>query len=768
MIGMVKAISSNLGYPRLGEKREWKRALEKFWNGAISEEELLAETKALRLHALKKQQEKGIDLIPVGDFSFYDQVLDTSVTFGIIPKRFQHDGGKVSLNTYFDIARGKSDAVASEMTKWFNTNYHYIVPELADADPKVLDNRALYYYEEAKKELGIEGKPVLVGPVTYLKLGKGNDAENFEALLDKFIPAYVEILKELERAGAKWVQIDEPYLATSFDKSEIKLFEKVYQAFQTAVPNMKIELQTYFESLDYYEEVVNLPVAAIGIDFVHDHGDSLEALKAHGFPEDKYLAAGVIDGRNVWRSDLDAKLSLLTEIADYVTDGKLIVQPSNSLLHVPVTKLSEPDLDEVILGGLSFADQKLDEIAILTKALTDGAESVTAELEDARAAVTALNESSHRNNLEVQEAIANLENVRVDRELPFAERIKLQHAWLNLPLFPTTTIGSFPQSPEVRKTRADWLKGNITDAEYNAFIEKETARWIKIQEELDIDVLVHGEFERTDMVEYFGQKLAGFQATKFGWVQSYGSRAVRPPLIYGDVAFTEEITVKESVYAQSLTKRPVKGMLTAPVTIINWSFVRDDVPESVVANQVGLALRKEVEALERNGIKVIQVDEPALREGLPLKQARWEKYLNDAVYSFKLTTASVQNDTQIHTHMCYSDFDDIIDTISALDADVISIETSRSHGEIISTFEEVTYDKEIGLGVYDIHSPRVPTVTEIQDNIRRALRAIDAKQFWINPDCGLKTRKEPETIAALQDMIKATKEVRAEYQVLEK
>ncbi|HBL6157478.1 TPA: 5-methyltetrahydropteroyltriglutamate--homocysteine S-methyltransferase, partial [Listeria monocytogenes] len=320
---MVKAISSNLGYPRLGEKREWKRALEKFWNGAISEEELLAETKALRLHALKKQQEKGIDLIPVGDFSFYDQVLDTSVTFGIIPKRFQHDGGKVSLNTYFDIARGKSDAVASEMTKWFNTNYHYIVPELADADPKVLDNRALYYYEEAKKELGIEGKPVLVGPVTYLKLGKGNDAENFEALLDKFIPAYVEILRELERAGAKWVQIDEPYLATSFDKSEIKLFEKVYQAFQTAVPNLKIELQTYFESLDYYEEIVNLPVAAIGIDFVHDHGDSLEALKAHGFPEDKYLAAGVIDGRNVWRSDLDAKLSLLTEIADYVTDGKL-------------------------------------------------------------------------------------------------------------------------------------------------------------------------------------------------------------------------------------------------------------------------------------------------------------------------------------------------------------------------------------------------------------------------------------------------------------
>lgn len=765
---MVKAISSNLGYPRLGEKREWKRALEKFWNGLITEQELLAETKVLRLHALKKQQEKGIDLIPVGDFSFYDQVLDTSVTFGIIPKRFQHDGGKVSLNTYFDIARGKSEAVASEMTKWFNTNYHYIVPELVDATPKILHNRALYYYEEAKKELGIDGKPVLIGPITYLKLGKGSNAESFKALVDKFIPAYIEILTELESAGVEWVQIDEPYLATSFAKEELQLFEKVYKEFQKATPNLKIELQTYFESLDYYEEVVNLPVAAVGIDFVHDHGESLKALKTYGFPADKFLAAGVVDGRNVWRSNLDEKLELLTTISNYVIDGKLIVQPSNSLLHVPVTKWSEPELDEIILGGLSFADQKLDEVVVLTKALTLGKEYVATELKEARLAVLALNESSHRNNLEVQAAIANLENIRVERDLPFAERIKLQHAWLQLPLFPTTTIGSFPQSPEVRSTRAEWLKGNITDAEYNTFIEKETARWIQIQEDLDLDVLVHGEFERTDMVEYFGQKLAGFQATKFGWVQSYGSRAVRPPLIYGDVAFTEEITVKESVYAQSLTKRPVKGMLTAPVTIINWSFVRDDIPESTVANQVGLALRKEVEALERNGIKVIQVDEPALREGLPLKRARWEKYLNDAVYSFKLTTTSVQNDTQIHTHMCYSDFDDIIETISALDADVISIETSRSHGEIISTFEEVTYDKEIGLGVYDIHSPRVPTVAEIQSNIHRALRAIDAKQFWINPDCGLKTRKEPETIAALQDMIKATKEVRAEYQVLEK
>ncbi|MBC1373425.1 5-methyltetrahydropteroyltriglutamate--homocysteine S-methyltransferase [Listeria booriae] len=758
---MTNVQSSNLGYPRLGEKREWKKALENYWNNKISEEQLLSETKELRLHALKKQQDKGIDLIPVGDFSFYDHILDTSITFGIVPKRFAYDGGKVPIDTYFEIARGKDDAVASEMTKWFNTNYHYIVPELEDAKPQLTENRALFYYEEAKRELGIDGKPVLVGPITYLKLAKGN--ADFKGLLDQLVPLYGQVLKELQDAGATWVQIDEPYLATSFDKSELALFEEVYANFSKVAPDLKIELQTYFESLDYFEDVVKLPVAAIGVDFVHDHGESIEALEKFGFPADKVLAAGVIDGRNVWRADLDAKLALLERIAKVVPKERLIVQPSSSLLHVPVTKLSEPDLDEVLLGGLSFADEKLVELVALAKALNG--EDVKAVFADAKSGLDAINGSHHRNNAEVQEAIRNLENVEVKRDLPFAERIKLQHEWLQLPLLPTTTIGSFPQSPEVRKKRSDWLKKVITDAEYEKFIEEETERWIRIQEDLDLDVLVHGEFERTDMVEYFGQKLDGFQATKFGWVQSYGSRAVRPPLVYGDVAFTEAITVKESVYAQSLTDRPVKGMLTAPVTIINWSFVRDDVPDYVVANQVGLALRKEVEALEAAGIRVIQVDEPALREGLPLKRSRWQKYLDDAVYSFKLTTTSVKNDTQIHTHMCYAEFEDIIDTISALDADVISIETSRSHGEIIETFEKVGYDKEIGLGVYDIHSPRVPTTGEIQENIRRALKVIDARQFWVNPDCGLKTRKEKETVEALRDMVNATKEIREEYKV---
>ncbi|MBC6163858.1 5-methyltetrahydropteroyltriglutamate--homocysteine S-methyltransferase [Listeria booriae] len=758
---MANVQSSNLGYPRLGEKREWKKALENYWNNKISEEQLLSETKELRLHALKKQQDKGIDLIPVGDFSFYDHILDTSITFAIVPKRFAYDGGKVPIDTYFEIARGKDDAVASEMTKWFNTNYHYIVPELEGAKPQLTENRALFYYEEAKRELGIDGKPVLVGPITYLKLAKGN--ADFKGLLDQLVPLYGQVLKELQDAGATWVQIDEPYLATSFDKSELALFEEVYANFAKVAPDLKIELQTYFESLDYFEDVVKLPVAAIGVDFVHDHGESIEALEKFGFPADKVLAAGVIDGRNVWRADLDAKLALLERIAKVVPKERLIVQPSSSLLHVPVTKLSESDLDGVLLGGLSFADEKLVELVALAKALNG--EDVKAVFADAKAGLDAINGSHHRNNAEVQEAIRNLENVEVKRDLPFAERIKLQHEWLQLPLLPTTTIGSFPQSPEVRKKRSDWLKKVITDAEYEKFIEEETERWIRIQEDLDLDVLVHGEFERTDMVEYFGQKLDGFQATKFGWVQSYGSRAVRPPLVYGDVAFTEAITVKESVYAQSLTDRPVKGMLTAPVTIINWSFVRDDVPDYVVANQVGLALRKEVEALEAAGIRVIQVDEPALREGLPLKRSRWQKYLDDAVYSFKLTTTSVKNDTQIHTHMCYAEFEDIIDTISALDADVISIETSRSHGEIIETFEKVGYDKEIGLGVYDIHSPRVPTTGEIQENIRRALKVIDARQFWVNPDCGLKTRKEKETVEALRDMVNATKEIREEYKV---
>jgi 5-methyltetrahydropteroyltriglutamate--homocysteine methyltransferase len=755
---MVNVQSSTIGYPRIGGKREWKRALERFWNGDISEAELLTTTEALRLDSLAKQRKLGVDLVPVGDFSLYDHVLDTSIMFGVVPKRFGYTGGKVSLATYFAIARGTKDAVASEMTKWFNTNYHYIVPELEGITPQLVENRPLAFYKEAKEKLGIDGKPVLLGPVTYIKLAKSYGNENFASLLQEFTPLYVQVLQELAEAGAQYVQIDEPILTKELSAEEIEQVKKAYTAISEAVPHLKIILQTYFEKIANYEAVAALPVHGLGLDFVH--GDSLSLLQKYGFPKDKVLAAGVIDGRNVWRADLDKKVALLQDILAHVEQERLIVQSSASLLHVPVSTEPEEKLDPVIKGGLAFADEKIAEIVLLTEGIQKGGAAITAGLEESRKALAALNNSKYRQNTEVKENVAKLTDQDVNRALPFAERIQTQEQRFQLPLLPTTTIGSLPQTPEVRQTRSKWRKGEITDQAYEQYINSQIDKWIAIQEEIGIDVLVHGEFERTDMVEYFGEKFAGFAVSEFGWVQSYGSRCVKPPLILGDVAFSESITVKESVYAQSLTKKPVKGMLTGPVTILNWSFVRDDIPRFDVLNQIALALRQEIEALEKNGIRMIQVDEPALREGLPLDPEKHKAYLEAAVYAFKLATASVQNDTQIHTHMCYSEFNGIIDSISALDADVISIETSRSHGEIISAFENNTYDKEIGLGVYDIHSPRVPSKEEMKQNIHRALQTIQPTQFWINPDCGLKTRKEEETIEGLKVMVEAAKEVR--------
>lgn len=752
---MVNVQSSNIGYPRIGGKREWKRALESFWNGNISEAELLTTTDAIRLTNLRKQKELGIDLIPVGDFSLYDHVLDTSVMFGVVPQRFAYTGGKVSLETYFAIARGNKDAVASEMTKWFNTNYHYIVPELEGVTPKLVENRPLAFYKEAKEKLGINGKPVILGPVTYIKLAR---TENFTSLLQQFTPLYIQVLKELAEAGAQWVQLDEPILTSKLSGEELEQLKQVYAAIHEAVPELNIILQTYFEKVTNYEAVAALPVKGLGLDFVH--GDSLEQLRKYGFPKDKILFAGVIDGRNVWRADLDKKVALLNEIQAYVEKDRLIVQPSASLLHVPVSTKSEERLDSIIKGGLAFADEKLVEIVLLSKGVQEGTEAIKAELEESKNALSIINNSKYRQNAIVKGSIEKLTEQDVNRALPFAERIKKQQQRFNLPLLPTTTIGSLPQTPEVRQTRSKWRKGEITDQAYEQFVNEQIEKWIKIQEDIGIDVLVHGEFERTDMVEYFGEKFGGFAVSQFGWVQSYGSRCVKPPLILGDVAFSEPITVKESVYAQSLTTKPVKGMLTGPVTILNWSFVRDDIPRFEVLNQIAYALRQEIEELEKNGIGMIQVDEPALREGLPLNPEKRDDYLNTAVYAFKLATASVKNDTQIHTHMCYSEFSGIIDSISALDADVISIETSRSHGEIISAFEKNTYDKEIGLGVYDIHSPRVPSKEEMKQNINRALQTIKPTQFWINPDCGLKTRKEEETIQGLKVMLEAAKEIR--------
>lgn len=761
---MAEVRSANLGYPRIGEKREWKKALEKFWAKKISKEEFLQTIRELRLSYLKKQKDIGVDLIPVGDFSLYDHVLDTAVLFGLIPDRFNTADGQIPLETYFSIARGSKDAEASEMTKWFNTNYHYIVPEISNrTEPHITSNRLLALFNEAKNELGITAKPVIVGPVTLLKLSKGYDRDHFRTILDALVPLYVQVLKELKDAGAEWVQVDEPILVKTLSAEELAVFGDVYRSIKDGVPGLNILLQTYFEAVDDYQEIIKLPVDGIGLDFIYGRAENLNAIKTFGFPQDKVLAAGIIDGRNVWKTDLSATLSeLRTLLAAVGGKDRLWVTPSSSLLHVPVTVENEKKLDPVLKNGLSFADQKLKEAVLLVKALNEGESAVADALRENAEDLAALQQSEHRNNKEVQKELSHLDSELPTRPGSYKLRQQIQADAFKLPPLPTTTIGSFPQTTEVRQARRHLRKGEWTAEQYDRFIKDETAKWIKIQEEIGIDVLVHGEFERNDMVEYFGEKLAGFAFTQFGWVQSYGSRCVKPPLIFGDVAWKSPMTVKESTFAQSLTKYPVKGMLTGPVTIYNWSFVRNDIGQADVFNQIALALKKEVHALEEADIRMIQVDEPALREGLPLKEEKKAGYLHDAVYAFRLATSFVNNDTQIHTHMCYSEFDEIIEAIDALDTDVISIEAARSHGEIISTFEDFEYKKGIGLGVYDIHSPRIPSVEEMKSYAERALKVLDPKIVWINPDCGLKTRKPQEAIPALKNMVEAAHQVRAE------
>jgi 5-methyltetrahydropteroyltriglutamate--homocysteine methyltransferase len=756
--------SGNLGYPRIGLERQWKKALESFWTGELAEADLHARLKEIRLSNLRLQQEKGLDIIPVGDFTYYDHVLDTAVMFGLIPRRFGYEGGTPSLSVYYAMARGAKDAAACEMTKWFNTNYHYIVPELDGAQPVLTGNRLLEAYAEAKEELGIEGRPVLVGPLTFVKLAKGYAPGELGAWTRRLLPLYVQVLRELAEAGVQWVQVDEPILSTNVTAEELALAEEVYGQLVREVPDLRLFLQTYFEAVESYEKVVALPVHGIGLDFVHDRGLNLEAVLRHGFPAGKVLGAGLVDGRNIWACDPDDKLRVLTALRNGVEDSRLVVQPSCSLLHVPVSTVPEKGLDPVLHGALAFADQKLEEVVLLTQAGKLGEAAVAAELEALRSGRAALAASPSRNRGEVRERMAGLAAQPVTRAGTFEERRERQEKRWQLPLLPTTTIGSFPQTPEVRSARRKWRKGEWTEERYQTFIREEIGRWIGIQQELGLDVLVHGEFERNDMVEFFGEKLEGFAFTGNGWVQSYGSRCVKPPVIFGDVEYTAPMTVAETVYAQSLSEAPVKGMLTGPVTILNWSFVRDDLPRRDVAFQIALALRQEVEALEAAGIGMIQVDEPALREGLPLKQPLVEEYLEWTVKAFRLSTSTVNDETQIHTHMCYCEFQDMIDTIRALDADVISIETSRSHGELIASFEEETYELGIGLGVYDIHSPRVPPVAEMEGMIRRALQVLSPRQFWINPDCGLKTRRMLETVAALGNMVQAAKQVRAELE----
>jgi len=757
------AQSSILGYPRIGADREWKKALEAFWAGKLEEAEFVEKLRDIRLAHLRKQKDKGIDLIPVNDFSYYDHVLDTATMFGIVPQRFKYEGGAVSLSVYYGIARGTKEAAASEMTKWFNTNYHYIVPELDGAQPALTENKPLQAYREAKEKLGIEGKPVLLGPLTFLKLSKGYAKAETDSWLERLLPLYVQVLRELALEGVRWVQIDEPIAVTKIDAEDIRRLQTIYGAFAAAVPELNILLQTYFESVESYADIVSLPVKGIGLDFVHGAAGNLAAIREFGFPQDKVLGAGVIDGRGIWKAALGEKLEVLEQLGKYVNGDRLIVQSSCSLLHVPVTTENETKLAAELKGALAFADEKLTEIALLTKAANEGREAIAAELAASQRAVEALRQSAERNRADVQQAVAGISGAEPARASAFEQRrIAQQNKW-QLPLFPTTTIGSFPQSAEVRKARQLWRKGEWNEERYAAFIREQIDLWIKLQEEIGIDVLVHGEFERTDMVEFFGEKLAGFAFTQNGWVQSYGSRCVKPPVIYGDVAFEQAMTVEETKYAQSQTERPVKGMLTGPITIMNWSFVRDDIPREQIAYQLAYALRQEVEALEQAGIGMIQVDEPAVREGLPLKEQDQAEYLNWAVKAFRMTTCTVQDETQIHTHMCYCEFHDMIGSIEEMDADVISIETSRSHGELIHSFEENTYKLGIGLGVYDIHSPRVPNVEEMSGMIDRALRVLDPQLFWINPDCGLKTRGQEETVASLRNMVAATQIAREKH-----
>ncbi|MBT2290620.1 5-methyltetrahydropteroyltriglutamate--homocysteine S-methyltransferase [Paenibacillus albidus] len=763
MANQVKV--SNLGYPRIGKNREWKKTLESYWSGKMDQETFRSEMADIQLQHLQTQQAAGIELIPVNDFTFYDHVLDTAAMFGIVPPRFDYDGGEITLDLYFAMARGNAGATACEMTKWFNTNYHYIVPEIGRQTPRLTENKPLAAYRFAKERAGIEGKPVIVGLYTFLKLSKGFAASETAEVAGRFLPVYVQLLQELAAEGVAWVQIDEPAIVTGASEEEWKLLDTIYQTIASEVPGLNILLQTYFEAAEPLEALLSLPVQGLGLDFVHDGGTNLESIERLGWPADKWLGAGIIDGRNIWRSDLDNKLELVRKLAALTGADHLILQPSSSLLHVPVSVAGENKLKKTVKNALAFADEKLAELSLISAAFA-GREEAAAALQASREALEAFRALPERGRQDVAEQVRGLAQLPDHRSLPFAERVKLQQEKWQLPLLPTTTIGSFPQTVEVRQARLKWRKGVWNQERYDQFIREQIESAITLQEKLGLDVLVHGEFERTDMVEFFGEKLAGYLFTQGGWVQSYGSRCVKPPVIYADVAFIEPMTVKESVYAQSLTKLPVKGMLTGPVTILNWSFVRDDLSREEVANQIALALRHEVLALESAGVEMIQVDEPAIREGLPLKAEDREHYLNWAVKSFRIATNHVKDTTQVHTHMCYSEFNDMIDSISAMDADVISIETSRSHGELIVSFEEQEYDKGIGLGVYDIHSPRVPAVEEMTANIDRALRVLDPEQFWINPDCGLKTRGWQETEDALRNMVEAAAIARGKSAVL--
>jgi len=747
-------IASNLGFPPLGAARELKRATEGYWSGKVSRAQLLATGAELRRRHWQLQKSLGVDRIPANDFSFYDRMLDTSAMVGAVPSRYGWKGDWVDADTYFAMARGSQgkgrDVTAMEMTKWFDTNYHYIVPEIERGQRfRMSSAKPANEYREAKA-LGIDATTVLIGPLTFLLLAKTKGAA-FDrlSLLDELLPVYGDVLESLAAAGATWVQLDEPCLALDRTSAERDAYRRAYKFLASRAGKLQLLVATYFAGLDdNLSTALALPVQGLHVDLVRAP-QQLDALLAQ-WPKGRVLSAGVIDGRNVWRADLAKQAALLERAAAKVGKDRLWVAPSCSLLHTPLDLDLETKLDPELKSWLAFAKQKLQEVVALAK-------GDRAAVAASSTAAKSRRVSKRINNAAVQlrtGAVSEKDRVRRTR---FGERRKAQP---QLPPYPTTTIGSFPQTADVRAARRKLHDGQLSADQYDRFIEEQIAKTITLQEEIGLDVLVHGEFERNDMVEYFGEQLAGFAFTEHGWVQSYGTRYVKPPIIFGDVSRPRAMTVRWSRYAQSLTKRPVKGMLTGPVTILQWSFVRDDQPRAETAKQLALAIRDEVIDLEAAGIRVIQIDEPALREGLPLRRADWADYLRWAVDAFRLATAGVRDATQIHTHMCYSEFNDVLRVIERMDADVISIENARSGSELLQGFEQYKYPNEIGPGVYDIHSPRVPATSEITSALQSMTRVLDDAQIWVNPDCGLKTRGWDETLAALKNMVAAAKEMR--------
>ncbi|QIG94486.1 MULTISPECIES: 5-methyltetrahydropteroyltriglutamate--homocysteine S-methyltransferase [unclassified Bradyrhizobium] len=766
---------ATLGTPRIGPRRELKVALESYWAGKIAEQQLLEDAAGLRAANWARQRSLGVTVIPSNDFSLYDQVLDTSVMVGAIPEVYETNAGSISLKTYFAMARGSQcdgqdgscghpsrgyGAPAQEMTKWFDTNYHYMVPEFHPGQTFRLSSRKpIEEYEEAKA-LGFQTRPVLIGPVTFLKLGKSADpAFQPLSLLDDLIPVYIELLKELAKRGANWVQFDEPWLVLDLDESSRKSLVHAYGRLAKEGPAIKIMVASYFGGLcDNLDAALRLPVAGLHVDLVRAP-ELLSQIIASG-RSDLVMSLGVIDGRNVWRSNLSALRQRLDPAIAKLGKDRVQIAPSCSLLHVPVDVELETGLASDVKSWLAFSVQKMRELATLARALA-GDQNVAKALAESECAAAVRRTSPKIRDANVVVRLSAINQAMRRRASPFASRAEIQRKRFGLPAFPTTTIGSFPQTSEVRNTRAAHARGAMSDEQYDKFLKEETARAVRWQEDIGLDVLVHGEFERNDMVQYFGEQLSGFAFTKNGWVQSYGSRCVRPPILFGDVSRPKPITVDWWRYAQSLTKRPMKAMLTGPVTILNWSFVREDIPRSEVCRQIALAIRDEVGDLENAGASMIQIDEAALREGLPLRRAQWTVYLEWAGDCFRICSSGVAEQTQIHTHMCYSEFNDIIHAIAAMDADVISIETSRSKMELLDAFRNYNYPNQIGPGVYDIHSPRVPETGEMKELMALALKRLQRSQLWVNPDCGLKTRKWEEVRPALVNMVAAARELRA-------